>query len=189
MSNEFNWIWYLFQNRFVRSDILKWSSGKFWENVRKKSLLSTNINVLTPWAALTLYGAHFFRAKSAHWHYRTHIDSLRLARRSLVKIGTKGVFRITEYEFWVQISKFKMADILWWTGNLKKLLYSDENWYSKVFEVSDYKSTLKIRKFSMPDQNVKICLIRMKIITRGFSKSLIVNLYFKFRNSKWQTEI
>ena len=28
----------------------------------------------------------------------------------------------------------------------------------------------------------------MKIITRGFSKSLIVNLYLKFRNSKWLIE-
>ena len=37
----------------------------------------------------------------------------------------------------------------------------------------------------MADQNVKIYLIRMKIITQKVVlKSLVVNLYLKFRNSK-----
>ena len=40
----------------------------------------------------------------------------------------------------------------------------------------------------MADQNVKIHLIEMKIITMEFSKSLIVNLYLKLRNSKWRIQ-
>ena len=56
-----------------------------------------------------------------------------------------GVFRVTEYEFGVKICKFKMADILGRTGNLKNLLDSDENRHAGVFEVSDNESTLKMR--------------------------------------------
>ena len=36
----------------------------------------------------------------------------------------------------------------------------------------------------MADLNVKISLIRMKITTRKFSKSLIMNCHPKFENSK-----
>ena len=40
----------------------------------------------------------------------------------------------------------------------------------------------------MADQYIKIYLITMKIITRGFSKSLITNLYLKFWNSRWRIQ-
>ena len=38
------------------------------------------------------------------------------------------------------------------------------------------------------DKNVKIHLIGIKIITRGPSKSLIVNIYFKCFNPKWRIQ-
>ena len=49
-----------------------------------------------------------------------------------------------------------MANILGQIQNLKNVLDSDETWYSGVFKVSDYESTLKILKFNMADHNVKI---------------------------------
>ena len=41
---------------------------------------------------------------------------------------------------------------------------------------------------NMTDQNVKIYLIGITTITRGFSKSF-ANLYLKFRNLKWRTKM
>ena len=87
---------------------------------------------------------------------------------------------------------------------LKNLLDRDENCYWGVFEVSDYESTLKIRKFNMTDQNVTItCIeavstlddyfIEMKISNRGFSKSLITNrhskLNFNLAELIWRTKM
>ena len=46
-----------------------------------------------------------------------------------------------------------------------KLLDWDENEYVDVFGVSDYELTLNIRKFNMVDQDVKIHLFGMQIIT------------------------
>ena len=40
----------------------------------------------------------------------------------------------------------------------------------------------------MADRNVKIQLIEIKIITRGFFKSLIANLYLICRSSKWRIQ-
>ena len=51
--------------------------------------------------------------------------------------------------------------------------------YPGVFDVSDYESNqnskIQYGGSNMADQNVKIYLIRMKIITLGFSASLIAN--------------
>ena len=70
-----------------------------------------------------------------------------------------------------------MTDILWRTRNLNNYLNRMKIDIRGVFEASDYKLTLKIRIFNMADQNVKIYLIGMKIITRGVSKSLIANIF------------
>ena len=87
--------------------------------------------------------------------------------------------------------EYKFGNSKWRIGNLKNLVDSDENWYSGVFQVFDYESAVKIRKFKMADPiwwtKCKIDLIEIKFITRGFSKLLIMNLYLKFRNTKWRS--
>ena len=69
----------------------------------------------------------------------------------------------------------------------KNSLDWDENYYSGVFGVSDYELTLNLEiqdgGYNMADENVKIHLIGMKIITRGFSRFLMTNLQLKFGNS------
>ena len=74
----------------------------------------------------------------------------------------------------------------------KNSLDWDENCNSGVFGVSDYELTLNLEiqdgGYNMADENVKIHLIGMKIITRGFSRFLMTNLQLKFGNSIWRIQ-
>ena len=62
----------------------------------------------------------------------------------------------------------------------KKLSNFDENLNSAAFKVTYYEFALKILKFKMADENVKIYLIGVKVSIRECSKSLITNPYSKF---------
>ena len=63
-------------------------------------------------------------------------------------------------------------------------------WYLGVFGVGDYESVLRFQKFKMANPIwrtalFKINRIGLKLVTRGFSGSLITNLYTDSKNSKW----
>ena len=62
------------------------------------------------------YGAHFFRAKSAHGRHDAHIDTFAIGSKNFRKNWYPGVFWVAEYEFGGRIRKFKIADIIRWTG-------------------------------------------------------------------------
>ena len=133
--------------------------------------------LLSSWVALTPYGAHFFRAKNAHF-----CDWFE-------EFSQTGLFRVAQYEFGSQIWKLKMADILWRTRNLKKLFDSDKNWYLGFVKVPGYKSTLKTSEIQYGGSRGKNYFIGMKMSSRGFSRSLIMNRHSKFENSIWRNKM
>ena len=62
-----------------------------------------------------------------------------------------------------------------------------------IFRIAEYDFGFQILKLKMTvrrwrTRNLKIQLIRMKIGSSGFLRSLITNRYSKFQNSKWRIQ-
>ena len=75
----------------------------------------------------------------------------------------------------------------------KKLLNFHTTWYLGVFGIADYESVFRFQKFKMADPIWRMALfkinqIRLKLVTRRFSESLIANLYSDFKHSKWRIQ-
>ena len=81
------------------------------------------------------------------------------------KVGTQGLSRSLITNLHLKFTNLKWR--IQYGGSIyKNLLHSNKNWYSRVFEVADHESLLKILEFKIMNQNLKISLIRMKIFTQ-----------------------
>ena len=65
--------------------------------------------------------------------------------------------------------------------------------YSEAFGVANYESVFRFKKFKMADPIwwtalFNIYQIRLKLVTRGLSGSLITTLESDFKNSKWRMQ-
>ena len=118
---------------------------------------------LSPRVAFTPYGAHYFRAKNAHWCHRAHIDSFPIGSKNFRKNWYQRVFRVAEYKFW--------------------------DFRSLRLRIDTQNSKIQDGVSNMADQDVKIYFIEMKIITRWFSRSLITYIYSEFFNPIWRTKV